>query len=53
MIEKFKTGLLTVLVILSLGQSYLLAYSMPGLGATTPRRRITLRALSRWGRKNK
>jgi regulatory protein YycH of two-component signal transduction system YycFG len=35
MIEKIKTGLLTVLVILSLGQSYLLAYSMPGLGATT------------------
>ncbi|MFC5653167.1 YycH family regulatory protein [Paenibacillus solisilvae] len=35
MMEKFKTGLLAVLVILSLGQSYLLAYSMPGLGATT------------------
>lgn len=34
MMEKFKTGLLTILVILSLCQSYLLAYSMPGLGAT-------------------
>lgn len=32
--EKFKTWLLTVLVVLSLLQSYLLAYSMPGLGAT-------------------
>ncbi|BBH23417.1 hypothetical protein Back11_47620 [Paenibacillus baekrokdamisoli] len=32
--EKLKTGLLAALVILSLVQSYLLAYSMPGLGAT-------------------
>lgn len=34
MIEKFKTGVLIVLVALSLLQSYLLAYSMPKLGAT-------------------
>lgn len=35
MIDKAKTILLTALVILSLIQSYLLAYSMPGLGITT------------------
>lgn len=34
MMEKAKTALLIVLVVLSLLQSYLLAYSMPGLGAT-------------------
>ncbi|WP_051250399.1 YycH family regulatory protein [Paenibacillus harenae] len=34
MIEKAKTTVLIVLVALSLLQSYLLAYSMPGLGAT-------------------
>ncbi|MBM7567907.1 YycH family regulatory protein [Paenibacillus sacheonensis] len=34
MIDKAKTLLLTALVILSLVQSYLLAYSMPGLGVT-------------------
>lgn len=32
--EKFKTWMLTILVVLSLLQSYLLAYSMPGIGAT-------------------
>ncbi|MBW7459040.1 hypothetical protein K0U00_33820, partial [Paenibacillus sepulcri] len=35
MMEKTKTGLLAALVIMSLLQSYLLAYSMPGLGVTT------------------
>ncbi|QHW32226.1 hypothetical protein GZH47_16395 [Paenibacillus rhizovicinus] len=35
MIDKTKTILLTALVILSLVQSYLLAYSMPGLDVTT------------------
>lgn len=34
MMEKAKTATLIVLVVLSLLQSYLLAYSMPGLGAT-------------------
>ncbi|RJE83274.1 hypothetical protein D3P07_25250 [Paenibacillus sp. 1011MAR3C5] len=34
MMEKAKTAILIVLVVLSLLQSYLLAYSMPGLGAT-------------------
>ncbi|WP_337103870.1 YycH family regulatory protein [Paenibacillus sp. YIM B09110] len=34
MIEKFKTGALIALVAISLIQSYLLAYSMPGLNAT-------------------
>ncbi|REK71993.1 two-component system activity regulator YycH [Paenibacillus paeoniae] len=34
MMEKAKTAALIVLVVLSLLQSYLLAYSMPGLGAT-------------------
>lgn len=34
MMEKAKTAILVVLVALSLLQSYLLAYSMPGLGAT-------------------
>lgn len=34
MMEKVKTTVLVVLVALSLLQSYLLAYSMPGLGAT-------------------
>jgi regulatory protein YycH of two-component signal transduction system YycFG len=34
MMEKVKTGVLAALVILSLVQSYLLAYSMPGLGTT-------------------
>lgn len=34
MMERVKTTLLIVLVALSLLQSYLLAYSMPGLGAT-------------------
>ena len=33
--EKSKTGAAFASSILSLGQSYLLAYSMPGLGATT------------------
>ena len=33
MIERFKTGLLIVLVALSLVQSYMLAYSLPTLGA--------------------
>lgn len=35
MIDKTKTLVLTALVILSLVQSYLLAYSMPGIGVTT------------------
>ncbi|RAP74244.1 YycH family regulatory protein [Paenibacillus montanisoli] len=35
MMDKLKTWVLTALVILSLIQSYLLAYSMPGLGVTT------------------
>ena len=34
MIERFKTGALIVLVVLSLVQSYMLAYSLPTLGAT-------------------
>jgi regulatory protein YycH of two-component signal transduction system YycFG len=34
MIERFKTGALIVLVALSLVQSYMLAYSVPTLGAT-------------------
>jgi regulatory protein YycH of two-component signal transduction system YycFG len=34
MIERFKTGALIVLVALSLVQSYMLAYSLPTLGAT-------------------
>ncbi|MDQ6421923.1 two-component system activity regulator YycH [Paenibacillus sp. LHD-117] len=34
MMERMKTGVLIALVALSLLQSYLLAYSMPGLGAT-------------------
>ncbi|SDW99789.1 YycH family regulatory protein [Paenibacillus sp. CF384] len=34
MMDKLKTALLTALVILSLIQSYMLAYSMPGLGVT-------------------
>src|SRR5690242_1149725 len=33
--DKLKTIVLTALVIMSLIQSYLLAYSMPGLGVTT------------------
>ncbi|GGE00345.1 YycH family regulatory protein [Paenibacillus nasutitermitis] len=35
MMEKTKTALLAALVVISLLQSYLLAYSMPGLGVTT------------------
>ncbi|WP_308636959.1 YycH family regulatory protein [Paenibacillus silvisoli] len=35
MMDKLKTIVLTALVLLSLVQSYLLAYSMPGLGVTT------------------
>ncbi|SFT23559.1 YycH family regulatory protein [Paenibacillus sp. BC26] len=35
MMDKLKTAVLTALVILSLIQSYMLAYSMPGLGVTT------------------
>ncbi|MFC4810110.1 YycH family regulatory protein [Paenibacillus sp. GCM10023250] len=34
MIDRAKTAILTVLVVVSLIQSYLLAYSMPGLGVT-------------------
>ncbi|WP_219834652.1 YycH family regulatory protein [Paenibacillus sp. R14(2021)] len=35
MMDKMKTWVLTALVMMSLIQSYLLAYSMPGLGVTT------------------
>ena len=52
MIDRAKTLLLTALVILSLVQSYLLAYSMPGLGVTkSPQQGYCRR--SRWATRSK
>ncbi|MBB3110887.1 regulatory protein YycH of two-component signal transduction system YycFG [Paenibacillus phyllosphaerae] len=44
MIEKVKTVVLTLLVLLSLLQSYWLAYSMPGMGATVSQKQDYVKA---------